>query len=65
MKIMDTNGSHHMPTINRRWEYKGGSMKNALHVQRGMAKVSQAEVTSNNKIKPVVLAIVELRYLKT
>jgi len=43
-------------------EGRGKSMKNALHVQ-GMAKgTSQAEATLNSeKIKPVALAIVELR----
>jgi len=47
--------------------HKGGtgkSMKNALHcMYSGMAKgTSQAEATSNSeKIKPVALAIVELR----
>jgi len=49
-----------------KWYTKEGrakSMKKALYMYSGMAKgTSRAEVTSNSKkIKPVVLAIVELR----
>jgi len=47
------------------WYTKEGrakSMKNALYIQRMAKDTSWAEATSNNeKIRPVALAIVELR----
>jgi len=46
------------------WDTKEGRVKNALHVQQyGKSEgTSRAEVTLNSeKIKPIALAIVELR----
>jgi len=71
--ISITNGSHHVATtkltlfvVNKdEWDTKEGhgkSMKNALYVQRYAKDTSWAEVMLNSeKIKPVALAIFELR----
>ena len=55
----------HFAVSKDEWDTKedtGKSMKNALYVLRYVKGTSRAEATSNSeKIKPVALAVIELR----